>query len=263
MYSAIIPSLGRLQYLNELIASIIEQTSPPEEILILLDDNDHCREISSYIITHDSLQIFFCPHLNLAEKRNFGALVATSQNLIFSDDDDIWSPIRGELVCQALSQAKVCCHNYGKFGAVVLNDCSKLGKKDRQLNSKDMLAGANRFGGGSAIAAKRYVILSIPFSREFRFCEDFEWWSRVLFAGVEVQYLGTSLVKYRNHTTNMTNAVAIISSFGLKLSVKLGITAFLMGITAVMISLRSILRPSIYIFRNSQRSKKIDSNPPK
>lgn len=253
MYSVIIPSLGRLKYLNELIESIIGQTKPPREILVLLDDNEHCREISGSIVTDESLRILFCANLNLAEKRNFGASVAASENLIFSDDDDIWAPTRGELVCKALMEAPVCCHNYGKFGAVVADDCNKFGKRDIQLNSKAMLAGANRFGGGSAIAAKRYVILALPFSREFRYCEDFEWWSRVLFAGIGVRYLGTSLVKYRTHATNMTNAVNTISHFGRKLSLKLAKNALLMGVVALIICLRSTLRTSLYVIRNIQK----------
>jgi len=245
----IIPSLGRLQYLNELIESIVAQTIRPLEILVLLDDNEHCRKISNSILTDESLQIMFCANLNLAEKRNFGASVAESENLIFSDDDDIWEPTRGELVCEALTQASVCCHNYGKFGDIVANDCSRFGNQDRKLNSKAMLDGANRFGGGSAIAAKRYIILALPFSREFRYCEDFEWWSRILFAEIEVRYLGSSLVKYRTHTTNMTNAVGAISRFGLKLSVRLIKCALLMVASSIMIALRSIFRPSLFLLK--------------
>jgi len=255
LYSVIVPSLGRLEYLNELIDSIVGQTTRPREILVLLDDNEHCREISDSIFTDESLQILFCANLNLAEKRNFGASVAKSENLIFSDDDDIWAPTRGEQVCEALKQAPVCCHNYGKFGAIVADDCSKFGKQDKQLNSKAMLAGANRFGGGSAIAAKRYVVLALPFSREFRYCEDFEWWSRVLFAGIGVRYLGASLVKYRTHTTNMTNAVGTISSFGQKLSMSLAKSALLVGGAAMMIAVRSTLRVPLHLLRKYPKSK--------
>lgn len=254
MYSVIVPSLGRLNYLNELIESIGAQTFQPLEIIILLDDNEHCREISSAIKTNKLLKILFCTGLNLAQKRNYGALIAQSEYLIFSDDDDIWMSTRGKKVCEALGVAPVCCHNYGKFGAVIANDCSKLGMKDRRLNAKAMLVGSNRFGGGSAIAARRYVVLALPFSHKFRYCEDFEWWSRILFSEIEVQYIGDSLVKYRTHATNMTNAVTTISLFGQKISLKLMTNGFLMVIVAIMITLRSLVRTTLHLLRNAKSS---------
>ncbi len=249
MYSVIIPSLGRLEYLNELLESIFQQTAPPSEILILLDDNEHCRKILNSLISNEVLHVLFFANLNLAEKRNIGASIAQCENIIFSDDDDLWAPTRGELVCKALAEAPACCHNYGKFGDVIETNCSKFGTQNRRINAKDMMFGANRFGGGSAIAAKRYIVLALPFSREFRYCEDFEWWSRVLFAGIEVRYLGASLVIYRTHATNMTNAVVAISSYGWKLCLKLVFNAFYMTVAALMIAVRSALRRAMYFLR--------------
>jgi len=257
LYSVIIPSLGRLEYLNELIESIFRQSMPPREILLLLDDNEHCREITSFILAHRSLSKYFCSGLNLAEKRNFGASLATTENLIFSDDDDIWAPTKGKLVFEALEQAPVCCHNYGKFGSSVSDYCSKFGKHDFKINSKVLLFGSNRFGGGSSIAAKRYIIRTLPFSSEYRYCEDFEWWSRVLLAGVDVLYLGSTLVKYRTHASNMTNSVHVISHFDNKLALKLLQTALLMLVSASVIALRSLFRPSLSCARIFYKSLSI------
>ena len=251
MYSVIIPSLGRLEYLNELIISVLGQTVRPQEILVLLDENEHCRKIANFIVTNDSLRIFFCSNLNLAEKRNYGVTLVLTENILFSDDDDIWEPIKGALVCEALKQSSVCCHNYGKFGFEIAINCSKFGEKNKRLISKSMLAGANRFGGGSSIAAKRCILLALPFSRDFRYCEDFEWWSRVLFVGIEVQYLGTSLVNYRTHANNMTKAVNTVSHFGYRLSLRIATMAFLMLATSIMICLRSILKKPLYLFRKN------------
>ena len=49
MYSIIIPSIGRINYLNELLISIYSQTLFPQEIIILLDKNNYCKENAKFI----------------------------------------------------------------------------------------------------------------------------------------------------------------------------------------------------------------------
>ena len=53
MYSIIIPSIGRIKYLNELLISIYNQSLFPQEIIILLDKNKKCEEISNFINKKD------------------------------------------------------------------------------------------------------------------------------------------------------------------------------------------------------------------
>jgi len=207
MYSVVIPSFGRLEYLNELLSSVEKQTLEPLEVLLLLDDNDHCRTISREIRQLAGLRIILCPEMNLAQKRNFGAAIAHTEVLVFSDDDDLWAPTRGAAVVNALVEFGACCHNYDKFGAEVGSSLSHLGHKDRTIGFKELLHGANIFGGGSSIAARRAVIQVLPFSPEFRYCEDFEWWIRIVKSSVKVCYLGETLVSYRTHSNNMTGSV--------------------------------------------------------
>ncbi len=213
MYSVVIPSLGRLEYLNELLASIEQQTMQPQEVLLLLDDNDHCRTISREIRQLAGLRVILCPGMNLAEKRNYGAAIAQAEALVFSDDDDLWAPTRAAAVVKALAEFGACCHNYGKFGAEAGSSLSRLGPEDRTIGLAQLMRGANIFGGGSSIAARRAVVQVLPFSPKFRYCEDFEWWIRIVMASVKVRYLGDSLVSYRTHSTNMTGSAWRIVRF--------------------------------------------------
>ena len=97
MYSIIIPSIGRIDFLNQLLESIYNQSLQPLEIIILLDKNNTCKEGAKFINKNDICQIIFCDKLNLAKKRNYGALISKSNYLVFSDDDDIWELNKGEL----------------------------------------------------------------------------------------------------------------------------------------------------------------------
>jgi len=248
MYSVVIPSIGRIQYLNELLSSIEKQTLEPQEILLLLDENDHCRTISREIRQLPGLRTIFCPGMNLAQKRNFGAEIAHTEVLVFSDDDDIWAPNRGAAVVNALVEFDACCHNFDKFGAKVGSSLSCLGHKDRTIGHKELLLGANIFGGGSSIAARRAVVQVLPFSPEFRYCEDFEWWNRIVKSSVKVCYLGETLVSYRTHSTNMTGSAISIVRFNFLLAGKLLTQALmLLGVAFAIFAQTMLLYLSLVV----------------
>ncbi len=242
MYSVIIPSLGKLAYLNELIGSILVQTAPVSEILILLDKNEHCHSIAPQVREHSAINIIFCTKMNLSEKRNFGASIAKHEYIIFSDDDDIWNAHRAEEVVLALGDYPACCHNYDKFGSSNANNLSKLGMNNKVLTVLDLLRGANVFGGGSSIAAKRALVQLFPFSPTFHYCEDFEWWSRILSSSIQVKYLGTSLVSYRTHANNMTGAVLKIIFYNLLVARRIGLLSLYLSVSSLMILLKSLFQ---------------------
>ena len=60
MYSVIIPSMGRIDFLNDLLESIYKQTISPKEIIILLDKNELCEQGVKNIHKIDTCKIIFC-----------------------------------------------------------------------------------------------------------------------------------------------------------------------------------------------------------
>ena len=238
MYSVIIPSLGRFEYLNELLISILNQNVLPNEILVLLDENLHCRSGSKNLVQNELIRIMYCDGINLAEKRNYGAKIARSDLIIFSDDDDIWNVERAERIIPELDQFAVCCHNYDKFGAQSSFNVSKLGCQDRQIGVGELFYGTNIFGGGSSIATHRAVVRLIPFNRKFKYCEDYDWWVRIIVAGLSIKYLGQSLVSYRTHSSNMTSSILKIQFFCIKVAQHLFIQALAQFAIAAIITIR-------------------------
>ena len=119
MYSVIIPSLGRINYLNQLLQSIYNQTLLPEEIIILLDQNESCKNVAKFIYKKNNCNIIFCKNLNLSQKRNYGIEIAKTKFIIYSDDDDIWNKNKAELTIKSLKTSKVVCHEFTKFGGLI------------------------------------------------------------------------------------------------------------------------------------------------
>ena len=42
-------------------------------------------------------------------------------------------------------------------------------------------------------------------NEDYIYCEDYDWWIRILLAEIKINYLPISLVKYRVHNKNMTS----------------------------------------------------------
>ena len=115
------------------------------------------------------MQNHFCNKLNLSQKRNFGAKIAKSKYLIFSDDDDLWQVNKGELTIESLKNSQVVCHEYTKFGSFYQKPKFIMGKKRKFVELVYLLFASNIFGGGSAIASLREIVLAIPFKRTMNF----------------------------------------------------------------------------------------------
>ena len=245
MYSVIIPSIGRINFLNELLESIYNQSVKPNEIFILLDNNNSCKEGAKFINKNDICEIIFCDRLNLSQKRNYGALIAKSQYLVFSDDDDIWEFSKGELTVKSLKNSQVVCHEYSKFGALNQNPKFLMGKKKKLIKLIYLLFGSNIFGGGSAIASLKEVVLAIPFNEEYIFCEDYDWWIKILLAEIKIEYLPISLVKYRVHNKNMTSNYLKILNYNLKIFNKIIYKSLILFLTYFIGFLRSLISISI------------------
>lgn len=245
MYSVVIPSSGRFEFLRELLESIDRQSVRPSEVIILLDDNEHCRQgaISVEGVV-DGTKITFCSGLSLAAKRNLGAEISSSEFILYSDDDDIWDEKKGEAVASALAEYPACCHNYGKMGAIIGDFLNSLGRRDKLVSNLDLVRGANVFGGGSTIAARRSLVALLPFASELPYCEDFDWWARVLAAGIPVRYLGASLVRYRVHSSNMTGS-APNSKYSLVVARRLFRQGFIPCVAALSIALRALGRAGL------------------
>lgn len=205
MYSVIISSIGRFQYLKELYQSIINQTLSADEIIFLLDDNNFCRENAIKFKYGIESKIIFCENLNISGKRNYGAEIASNEYIFFSDDDDIWMPNKAELCFKEIGSSPVLVHDFTKFGAKNQKPQLLHGKKSKIITLNSLINGTNVYGGGSSILTKREIVLSIKFKDNLSYSEDYDWFVRLLLADVNIQYLPYPLVKYRSHNNNATN----------------------------------------------------------
>lgn len=247
MYSVIIPSIGRINYLNELLESIYMQTLLPEEVIIVLDNNKKCKDIVNLIKKKNSVKFLFFDNLTTPQKRNKGIGIAKSENIIFSDDDDYWEINKGELTIESLRSCQVVCHAYSKFGSLNLTPKYHLGKDKMIVPLFYLMSGDNIFGGGSSIAGKKEIFLTVPFNSEL-YSEDYDWWIKILLAEIKVEYIPKSLVRYRVHGKNMTSNYKKVYFYNSKLFNRILIKSFILFCTFFNGYLRLIIKVIIRLF---------------
>lgn len=86
--SVIIPTFDRSDLLNRAIASIVNQTSSAQEIVVVDNGVNH-----AVVAPHFKERICLLrtePRLGPGKSRNLGAIKAQSKFVAFLDDDDIW-----------------------------------------------------------------------------------------------------------------------------------------------------------------------------
>ena len=94
-YSVVIPTIGRHSLLFA-VNSVIRQTLPPLEILILAPEESLASEIKNVLMSLDKVRIQSVPIGNAARTRNAGILEARGAYIAFLDDDDEWLPQKME-----------------------------------------------------------------------------------------------------------------------------------------------------------------------
>ena len=88
--SVIIPTFDRSELLNRAVDSVVQQTSPAQEIIVV--DNG-LEDAVVHSCNRSSIQLIkTAPRLGPGRSRNAGARAAQSEFLAFLDDDDIWEP---------------------------------------------------------------------------------------------------------------------------------------------------------------------------
>ena len=87
LVSVIIPAYNRDRYLAEAIESVLAQTYPAIELIVVDDgSSDRTAEVAQrYALTYH-----FQPNGGISAARNAGIALATGEFLAFLDSDDIW-----------------------------------------------------------------------------------------------------------------------------------------------------------------------------
>jgi glycosyltransferase involved in cell wall biosynthesis len=213
--SVIIPNFNRMNLISETLRSILNQTRPPDEIIVVDDGS-----------TDQSVDVIrkFEPHVTLlvqenggpAAARNRGFAAAKGQFIQFFDSDDLCTPNKIEVQLAALldTGADVA---YSPWLQAELRDGLAV---YRELPLQQRPLPSNRppeyFFLRSWVTTfqpclfRREVLEKAgPFSEDLKPSEDSELLLRILLTGAKLVHVPNTLVLYRLHSSNQISGSAL------------------------------------------------------
>ena len=92
-FSIIVPAYNIESYLDQCIQSVISQTYPDYELLVIDDgSSDQSYAVAkAYTDKNERVKVFSKPNGGLSDARNFGIERATGDYILFLDGDDFWT----------------------------------------------------------------------------------------------------------------------------------------------------------------------------
>jgi glycosyltransferase involved in cell wall biosynthesis len=108
--TVVIPTYNRARCVGRAIMSVLEQSAPPHEVLVIDDGSSDDTKAVVGAITDARVRYVLKDNAGVSSARNLGVALASGQWVAFLDSDDTWRPTKLErqLQCLELTGAEVC-----------------------------------------------------------------------------------------------------------------------------------------------------------
>lgn len=186
-FSVVIPCFNRAASIVEAIESVLQQTVPAREIIVV-DDGSSDDSVSRVTSIGSPLVKVLVNEGNLGATaaRNRGAKAATGEWIAFLDSDDSWHPekLAAERAAVATGGADVTA--VASNHVLVIDDRVSEITTQKELVSdvSDRLRTENFLGTCSCMTVRRESFLAIGgFNEQLKSCQDWDLWLRAAHAG--------------------------------------------------------------------------------
>jgi glycosyltransferase involved in cell wall biosynthesis len=193
--SVIIPAFNAERYLAAAIASVLAQTLPPAEIIVV---DDGSTDDTAAVARRWPVRYQHKTHGGVATARNLGVELARGEWLAFLDADDLWLPdkLAGQMA---------------RFASEP--DLDLLFGQVEQFHSPDVpqhaafLPDGNRFLDGyvaGTLLLRRDTFLRLGFfATTWEVGDFYEWYARAQDAGLKIAVLPQVVLRRRLHDDNL------------------------------------------------------------
>ena len=203
--SAIVPAYNHAQYLNESIGSILAQTQPVDEI-ILVDDGstDETRQVAASFGRR--VKYIYQTNRGLSAARNTGVRAASCEWVALLDSDDWWKPHKIRLQREAALRRPTAALVYTATTTAFPDGSESVGKPVPPDALWPMLRVTNLIAPSSIMARRDALLDCGGFNEQLTACEDWDMWVRLRqrhsFANVP-----EAVTVYRYGESSMSNNV--------------------------------------------------------
>lgn len=231
LISVILPTFNRRHLVERAILSVIYQTYPNWELLIIDDGStdgswvyllskilEWKRQVQSFGRLEKTIQIHQTEHRGVSSARNFGIQIARGEWISFIDSDDEWYPEKLKKQIQFhqkhtniyFSQTNEVWNKKGNL----LEPKGKYKKKSGHFLQESL---ALCMVTCSSFFAKKESLATIGmFREEMKTCEDYDLWNRILLSGFSIGLIEENLLtRYGGHHDQLSNQFQGIERFRL------------------------------------------------
>lgn len=196
--SVIIPAYNAEAYLAEAVDSVLAQTLPEVETIVVDDGStDRTEEIlASY---RDAIRVIRQPNQGQAIARNTGCREARGDWLAFLDADDVWFPEKLATQLAAITDEVISHTNSYFFGAHLDEDILKTDVTPQAGGRVfEALLLDNMITTSSVLLRKDVFETTSGFRAEYTSIEDWALWLEICHQH-ELNYVAEPLMRYRLH----------------------------------------------------------------
>jgi glycosyltransferase involved in cell wall biosynthesis len=179
--SVVIPTHNRAALVKQAIDSVLAQTDPAGEILVV--DDGSTDDTQAQLATYgDRIRVIYHPQGGVAAARNQALRVAVGQWIGFLDDDDVWLPTKLErqkaLIEQNPELGLVHCSDYAVDDELNILYPRTIAPENRGDVFERLLMG--NFIFQSCVMARRDVLEEVGYmDPALRFAPDYDLWLKI------------------------------------------------------------------------------------
>ena len=203
--SVIIPTYNSAHYVTTAVESVLAQTVPATEIIVI---DDGSTDATESVLRRFRPAVSYIKQANggVSRARNRGIAESQGRYIAFLDADDTWYPAKLEWQLEALRARPDHGACFSAFTRVDRNLTPQSVTRNSRGNVTfdDLLLYGNVIGSLSSVIASRSLFERAGgFDPDLSQCADWDMWVR-LAAFTDFLYLDEPLVTYRQHDTNMS-----------------------------------------------------------
>lgn len=200
--SCIVPVFNGERFLAEALESILRQTRPPDEIIVV---DDGSRDDSGGIARGfgDAIRYMRQDNAGPAAARNAGVALAGGDFLAFLDADDVWLPAKLERQLARFAERpelEFCVTHQQNFWM------PELAAEENAYRNQPFSRPLPSFTFQSLLCRRRMFERVGPCNEGLRVASDVDWFLRAREAGLAHEVLPDVLVRRRLHQGNLTRA---------------------------------------------------------
>lgn len=193
--AVVIPTHKRPESLKRAVASVLQQSLQPDEIVIV--DDAQSEDTKKFVDSLDSSIVSYVenPSAGASSSRNLGAMSAKSSYVAFLDDDDIWLKDKLEVQVQEIVARDLdACFSRMHIEYEFTNISYVTRSKNLVDASKEILLN-NYIGGTISSVIRKDLFLGVGgFDISFPAREEYDLWIRLIHSGAKVGIVEKPLV---------------------------------------------------------------------